>query len=241
MPESTEPFERHIQSSRRLLEQVLGEYGDKIAFASSMGPEDQVVTDMLCSLTDRPRVFTLDTGRLPQETHDVIEAAHKRYGLRIEMISPAAADLEALVNECGPNCFRQSVELRKRCCNVRKVLPLKRVLSGLSAWITGLRREQTVTRAELAPLAWDETFGLQKVSPLTDWTTEQVWKYIRANDLPYNALHDSGYPSIGCDPCTRAVADGEDIRAGRWWWELPAQKECGLHIVDGQLGRAKKE
>ena len=241
MPESTEPVETHIQSSRRLLEQVLGEYGDKIAFASSMGAEDQVVTDMLCSLTDRPRVFTLDTGRLPQETHDVIEATHKRYGLRIEMISPAAADLEALVNECGPNCFRQSVELRKRCCNVRKVLPLKRVLSGLSAWITGLRREQTVTRAELAPLAWDETFGLQKVSPLADWTTEQVWQYIRANDLPYNALHDSGYPSIGCDPCTRAVAGSEDIRAGRWWWELPAQKECGLHIVDGQLGRAKKE
>ena len=220
---------------------MLGEYGDKIAPASSMGAEDQVVTDMLCRLTDRPRVFTLDTGRLPQETYDVIEATHNRYGLRIEMISPAAADLEALVNECGPNCFRQSVELRKRCCNVRKVLPLKRMLSGLSAWITGLRREQTVTRAELAPLAWDETFGLQKVSPLADWTTEQLWQYIRANDVPYNALHDSGYPSIGCSPCTRAVSGGEDIRAGRWWWELPAQKECGLHIVDRQPGQAKKE
>jgi len=192
-------------------------------------------------LTERPRVFTLDTGRLPQETYDVIEATYKRYGLRIEMISPVAADVELLVNECGPNCFRKSVELRKRCCRVRKILPLRRALSGLSAWITGLRREQAPTRTALAAEQWDEANDLWKISPLADWSSEHIWRYIRANDVPYNALHDRGYPSIGCAPCTRAVADGEDIRSGRWWWESPELKECGLHLADGKLVGAKKK
>ncbi len=229
------------RAAEELLRRVLDEHGDGVALASSMGAEDQVLTDMLCRLTDAPRVFTLDTGRLPQETHNVIEATHKRYGLRIEVFAPDAADVEVLVNECGPNCFRESVGLRKRCCRVRKVLPLLRALSGLTAWITGLRREQAATRTALAPAQWDKANGLWKISPLADWSSGHIWQYIRDNDVPYNALHDRGYPSIGCGPCTRAVADGDDIRSGRWWWEEPEQKECGLHLADGKLARAKKE
>lgn len=218
-----------------LLALLAGRFGPRMALATSLGAEDQVLTDMLCKQASNPQVFTLDTGRLPPETYDTIDATNRRYGIRIEMLFPDREQVERMVREGGPNLFYDSVENRKRCCFVRKVEPLRRKLATLDAWITGLRREQAVTRAEVPPVQWDEGNGLIKVNPLADWTTEQVWDYIRRHDVPYNPLHDKGYPSIGCAPCTRAVAPGEDLRAGRWWWEQPEHKECGLHVVDGRL------
>ena len=185
-------------------------------------------------------IFTLDTGRLPQETHDALDATRKRYGITIDVLVPDRAELEAMVREHGSNLFYASIENRKRCCHVRKVAPLRRKLGQLDAWICGLRREQAATRTAIERVEWDEANGLVKLNPLADWTTEQVWDYIRRYDVPSNPLHARGYPSIGCSPCTRAVAPGEDIRAGRWWWETPEQKECGLHVVDGKLVRKKR-
>lgn len=202
----------------------------RLALASSFGAEDVVLIDMLAKSHPRARVITLDTGRLPQATYEVMEAIRVRYGLGVEVYFPEAADVEAMVNEHGPNPFYRSVELRKLCCGIRKVEPLRRALGGLSAWISGLRREQAATRAHIGKVELDgEHGGILKINPLADWTSAQVWDYIRANDVPYNALHDRGYRSIGCTPCTRAVQPGEDPRAGRWWWEQGADKECGLH------------
>lgn len=225
--------------AERLLDVVLQRYGQRVALASSLGAEDQVITDMLARISPAARTFSLDTGRLPQETYDVIDATNKRYGIRIKLLFPDALDVQAMVAEHGPNLFYASPELRKRCCEVRKVRPLRRELATLDAWITGLRREQSPTRHEVRHVEWDAGNGLIKVNPLADWSTEQVWDYIRTHQVPYSALHDRGYPSIGCAPCTRAVEPGEDIRAGRWWWEQPQQKECGLHVVDGKLVRAQ--
>ncbi|MFA6132971.1 MAG: phosphoadenylyl-sulfate reductase [Phycisphaerae bacterium] len=219
-----------------LIAHAISRFGQRVALASSLGAEDQVLTDMLVRLTPQPRIFTLDTGRLPRETYDLIDATRKRYGIEIEVLFPDRADVEQLVTE-GVNLFYDSVEGRKACCHVRKVIPLRRKLAELDAWITGLRREQAVTRADLASVEWDQANGLTKINPLIDWSTEQIWDYIRRHDVPYNALHDRGYPSLGCAPCTRAVQPGEDIRAGRWWWEQPQHKECGLHVVNGQLTR----
>jgi len=215
--------------AQQVLRRTLEEFGDRAAFASSLGAEDQVLTDMLCRLTPAPRIFTLDTGRLPQETYGAIQATNERYGIRIELLFPDREQVEALVAERGPNLFYEGVEQRKRCCFVRKVLPLRRELAQLDAWITGLRREQSVTRAEVRPVEWDGANGLVKINPLYGWTDRQVWDYVRDHDVPYNRLHDIGYPSIGCAPCTRAVRRVEDVRAGRWWWEAPEHKECGLH------------
>lgn len=217
-------------SAQELLKIVVERFGDKAALATSFGAEDQVLTDMLCRISDRPSIFTLDTGRLPEQTYEVMQATQDRYGIRIELLFPDYKKVEDMVNTHGPNLFFTSVETRKLCCRVRKIEPLKRKLSGLQAWICGLRAEQSVTRTEVKRIEFDESFGLIKVSPLADWTTEQVWNYIRQNKVPYNKLHDQGYPSIGCAPCTRAVHSGEDIRAGRWWWEEPEHKECGLHL-----------
>lgn len=219
-----------------LLAYAAGRFGNRIALASSFGAEDQVLTDMISRVAPALRVFTLDTGRLPQETYDLIDATRKRYGIEIEVLFPERSDVENLVRG-GVNLFYESVENRKACCHVRKVIPLRRKLATLGAWITGLRREQSVTRHEIAPVEWDEANGLFKLNPLADWTDAHVWKYIKHRDVPYNALHDRGYPSIGCAPCTRAVLPGQDLRAGRWWWELPEHKECGLHVVDGKLVR----
>ena len=215
--------------ARPLLAYAIERFGDNVALASSFGAEDQVLTDLLTQLTDRPHVFTLDTGRLPQETHDLIDATRARYSLSIEVLVPDHLPVEELVAQHGMNSFLHSVASRKACCHVRKVLPLRRKLSQLRAWITGLRRQQSLTRAEVAAVEWDDANGLIKFNPLADWTDGQVWDYIRRHNVPYNALHDRGYPSIGCAPCTRAVAPGEDLRAGRWWWESPEHKECGLH------------
>jgi phosphoadenosine phosphosulfate reductase len=216
-----------------MLGRALEKYKGRIALASSMGAEDQAITHMLCSLDSNPRIFTLDTGRLPRETYDTIEATNAKYGIKIKMLFPDRADVEAMMGEEGPNLFYKSIEGRKRCCQIRKVIPLKRELATLDAWIVGLRKEQSVTRTELSPVEWDEGNGLVKISPLADWTFEQLWDYIRENGIPVSPLHAQGYPSIGCAPCTRAIAEGEDMRAGRWWWESPEHKECGLHRGSG--------
>ncbi len=226
-------------SAEDVLAWAADRFGAKAAFATSLGAEDQALTDMLSRVAPGLAIFTLDTGRLPQETYDVMAATRERYGLRIEVLFPQASDVEKMMTERGPNSFRDSVDSRKHCCLVRKVLPLRRRLAGLEAWITGLRREQATTRTDLAGVEWDAGNGLVKINPLADWSAEDVWAHIRSNDVPYNALHNQGYPSIGCEPCTRAVAEGEDIRAGRWWWEPPRQKECGLHVIDGKMVRAE--
>jgi phosphoadenosine phosphosulfate reductase len=201
-----------------------------VALATSFGAEDVVLIDMLAKIDPECHIFTLDTGRLPQETYEVDEEIRRKYGLKIESYYPNAAAIQEIVTKHGPNLFYQSSELRKLCCKTRKIEPLNRALSTLSAWITGLRREQSVTRTEVGKVETDESHNSSlKINPLADWTEKQVWAYIKKHNVPYNALHDRGFPSIGCAPCTRPVEPGEDIRAGRWWWETPEQKECGLH------------
>jgi phosphoadenosine phosphosulfate reductase len=198
-------------------------------FASSFGAEDMVIIDLIAKHELRIRVFTLDTGRLPEETHALIDRVRERYGLPIDIYTPDERLLQRFVRDNGVNAFYKSVELRKACCGVRKTEPLTRALVAKGAWITGLRRAQSVTRADVAVEEFDGAHGLPKFNPLADWSDDDVWRYLRANAVPYNALHDRGYPSIGCAPCTRAVQPGEDVRAGRWWWEAPEHKECGLH------------
>ncbi len=204
-------------------------FGSEIRFASSFGAEDVVVIDMIAKVAPQISTFTLDTGRLNDETYEVMEGVRTRYGIELVSMFPERAAVEKLEREKGFYSFRESVEDRRECCAVRKVEPLRRALSGLKAWMTGLRRDQAASRGDTGAVEWDEGNGLAKVNPLVDWSNEQVWEYIRTNNVPYNRLHDQGFPSIGCAPCTRAIEPGEDIRAGRWWWELPDSKECGLH------------
>jgi phosphoadenosine phosphosulfate reductase len=201
-----------------------------VAFANSLGAEDMVLTDLIYRHVPGVEDFTLDTGRLPAETYDLLEDVRARYGRAPRIYFPRAETLEEYISSHGPNAFYSSVELRKSCCAIRKIEPLRRALRGRKAWVTGLRREQSVTRHELAVREWDAGNGLFKINPLADWSEADVWAYIRAHEVPYNKLHDRHYPSIGCAPCTRAVTQGEDVRAGRWWWELPESKECGLHL-----------
>lgn len=228
IPVRVEEFES--RSAQEILAWALVEFHPRIALAASFGAEDMVVIDMLMKLDRSARVFTLDTGRLPYETYSLMEAIRERYGLATEAYFPRAEAVEAMVRNHGVNLFYTSIENRKLCCHVRKVEPLGRALAGLDAWITGLRRDQAVTRTGVRKVEVDvERGGIIKANPLADWTSDQVWAYIRAHNVPYNGLHDRGYPSIGCAPCTRAVGPGEDPRAGRWWWENPETKECGLH------------
>lgn len=217
------------RKAQEVLAWALETYGDRVALASSFGAEDVVLIDLLAGLDKDARVFTLDTGRLPAETYKVFEDIRARYGIKIQTYYPDTTAIEQAVTEYGPDFFYDSIERRKLCCNIRKVAPLKRALGDVDAWITGLRREQAVTRTGVAKVEEDPAFGIVKINPLADWSEEDVWRYIRENNVPFNALHDAGYPSIGCAPCTRAVKPGEDVRAGRWWWEDPEQKECGLH------------
>jgi phosphoadenosine phosphosulfate reductase len=213
---------------------------DRIALASSLGAEDQVLTQIILAIKPEARIFILDTGRLHSETYEVMSRTMSKYKMKYEFLFPESADVEAMESQEGPDLFYESIENRKKCCSVRKVKPLRRVLSTLDVWITGLRRQQAVTRNALEKIEWDEGNGLIKLNPLADWSEEQVWAYIKEHQIPYNKLHDAGYPSIGCAPCTRVVKPGEDLRSGRWWWETPEQKECGLHIVNGKLvGRNK--
>lgn len=224
-------------SAEEVLARVLPEFGSKIILASSLGAEDQVLTYMAFRIDPKVRIFVLDTGRLHQETYDVMAETRSKLGVTYEVYFPDTKAVEEMVNAKGINLFYDAVENRKMCCGVRKVAPLKRALSTADAWITGLRRSQSVTRAALETVEWDDGFDMLKVNPLAAWSEDDVWDYIKSNKVPYNALHDKGFPSIGCAPCTRAVAPGEDVRAGRWWWEDPANKECGLHVVDGKLVR----
>jgi phosphoadenosine phosphosulfate reductase len=209
---------------------VLDRFGQKTALASSFGAEDMVLVDMLARIDPQARIFTLDTGRLPQETYNLIDATRQKYGVSIEVLFPQPDAVQAMVADYGVNLFYHSVDNRKLCCGVRKMEPLRRALSRLDAWITGLRREQSVTRTSVHKIEWDDANGLVKVNPLVEWTHADVWAYIREHNVPYNALHDRGYPSIGCAPCTRAVQPGDHERSGRWWWEHPETKECGLHV-----------
>lgn len=208
-------------------------------FASSFGAEDMVILDLIGRLELDAEIFTLDTGRLHEETHALIARARKKYRRPIRLMYPDRAELEAFVAEHGNNAFYSSVELRKHCCAIRKVAPLQRALKGKRLWITGLRRGQSVTRSDFAVLAYDNDNGLFKLNPLVDWSTQDVFDYLQRFDVPSNPLHDQGYPSIGCAPCTRAVNPGEDERSGRWWWEQAESRECGLHMdPQGRLVRA---
>ena len=189
-----------------------------------------VILDIASKLPAQPRVFTIDTGRLPQETYDLVDAVPDRYGVEVEVYHPDHEDLTQFVGREGVNPFYRSVELRLRCCEIRKVGPLNRALAGYDAWITGLRRTQNATRASVAKVELDAAHGgMVKLNPLADWDYERVWQYIRDNDVPYNRLYDQGYTSIGCAPCTRPIQPGEDLRAGRWWWENGVPSECGIH------------
>jgi phosphoadenosine phosphosulfate reductase len=206
------------------------------AMACSLGLEDVALVHLASQLPAPPRVFVLDTGRLPPETYDVLAALRRRYRLAIEVYFPRTEAVEAFVTEHGPNAFRDSLELRQACCRIRKVEPLARALAGAPAWITGLRRAQGPTREAIRLFEADPAHGgIIKISPLLDWSLAQVRAFVAEQHIPYNPLHDQGYPSIGCAPCTRAVAPGEDERAGRWWWEQPDHKECGLHRAPAQV------
>lgn len=223
-----------IEAVKQVLAGITADY-DSATLASSYGAEDMVLMDLICKFAPEIEIFTLDTGRLPKETYDVMQQAKIHYNREVKVYFPDAKEVEAFVTQKGPNAFYDSVELRKQCCGIRKVKPLKRALAGKKAWLTGMRRTQAVTRSELPVSEWDEGFGLQKFSPLTDWSNGDVWAYIKAFEVPYNKLHDQGVASIGCAPCTRAITAGEDIRAGRWWWENPESKECGLHVKASTL------
>ena len=223
--------EMEDKPAMEVLKWAIDTYAPKIALASSFGAEDVIIIDMMVKINkEKTRVFTLDTGRLNQETYDVMDAIRKKYDIQIEVYFPEHREIEEMVKIKGLNLMYESVENRKLCCEIRKVHPLNRALSKLDGWITGLRREQAITRANIYKLEIDSSHGnIAKINPLADWTNEMIWDYIHKNNVPYNKLHDIGYPSIGCEPCTRAIHSGEDPRAGRWWWENATQKECGLH------------
>ncbi len=224
------------KAAAQMIEEAVAQWGS-VVFASSLGAEDQVIIDLVARSKVRDRVtpFLLDTGRLPEETYATLAKTEAHYGIRFALYFPEAAAVEEVVLRYGINGFYESREARHACCAARKVMPLRRALAGQKAWITGLRREQNVTRVDLAPTEWDEAHGLWKVSPLWNWTNEEVWAYLRHHEVPYHPWHDAFYPSIGCAPCTRAVAVGEDPRAGRWWWEEAESRECGLHRRNPQL------
>lgn len=220
-----EPHERQAVEILRLAERVSA----PAVLASSFGVEDMVLTDLIDRHGFSVGIFTLDTGRLPEETYRLMQEARQRYRTPVVAYAPERSAVEAYTAAHGPNGFYDSVALRQACCHIRKVEPLRRALAGKKGWITGLRRQQSPTRRDLPFSEWDGENGLQKYNPLAEWTTDDVWNYVRAHAVPTSALHDKGYASIGCAPCTRAITVGEDIRAGRWWWENPETKECGLH------------
>lgn len=238
-PELTDALRAAVQTKAAaalaLLRDAVAEFGAKgeLTFANSFGAEDMVLTDLILANRLPIEIFSLDTGRLPAETYTLMGEVEQRYETKLKVYFPDATAVENFVRSHGINAFYDSVELRKACCGVRKMEPLARALAGKKAWITGLRAAQSVTRTDLAQREFDQANGLDKLSPLADWSEAEVWAYIRIHELPYNALHDQFYPSIGCAPCTRAIALGEDVRAGRWWWENPETKECGLHAKKG--------
>jgi len=232
-PELTDALKATVKEKRAQVIALLtaaSEEFKNITFANSYGAEDMVLTDIIAKEQLSIEIFSLDTGRLPPETYTLMAEVEKVYQTKPVVFFPKHETVENYVRTRGINAFYESIELRKACCHMRKVEPLKRALSGKKAWVTGMRTEQAATRTSLPTREFDEGNQLEKFNPLSDWTENEVWAYIRLYDVPYNALHDQFYPSIGCGPCTRAVAMGEDVRAGRWWWEDPNSKECGLHV-----------
>ena len=223
--------EMENKSAHDILKWAIDTYGLKIGLASSFGAEDVVLIDMMTTINKvKTKIFTLDTGRLNQETYDIMDDIRNKYEIDIEVYFPDQHEVEEMVRAKGVNLMYASVENRKLCCEIRKVHPLNRALSKFDGWITGLRREQITTRANIKKIEVDNLHGnIIKVNPLSDWTYKMVWDYIHKNNVPFNKLHNMGYPSIGCEPCTRAVRPGEDLRSGRWWWENAVHKECGLH------------
>ncbi len=221
-------LEERIKQCLQVLEQVAQTHTPAL-LASSLGAEDMVLTDLIYRSRLALEVFTLDTGRLPEATQRLLAQVQETYGRAPRVYFPQAQDVEVFVSTYGINGFYHSVEARRACCGARKVVSLRRALQGAQAWVTGLRREQSPTRETLQERAWDAEFGLWKYNPLLDWSREQVWEYLKRFRVPVNALHDQGFASIGCSPCTRAIGPDEPERAGRWWWEHPATKECGLH------------
>jgi thioredoxin-dependent adenylylsulfate APS reductase len=226
--------EKLTDFEQRSAEEILGwafdEFGDKVAISTSFQAEGMAVVDIAWRINKNVRVFTLDTGRLPNETYTLMDDVRQRYGIDIEVKAPDPMQTQAMIGRHGMNLFYRDVALRQLCCHVRKVVPLDKALKGLDAWVTGLRREQAVTRNDTPKVEIDERHGgIVKINPLADWTKDEVWEYVRANKVPTNALYEKGFTSIGCEPCTRATQPGEDERAGRWWWEADADKECGLH------------
>ena len=223
------PFAEKLTATQQLLKQIATDH-PTVSFANSLGAEDMILMDLIAKHAPTIEIFSIDTGRLPAETYDLIDRATKHYKRKIKVYFPEQSAVENYVRINGINGFRDSIAQRQDCCHARKVEPLQRALKGKSAWITGLRREQAVTRKNLSTSEFDQANGLQKYNPLIEWSEEDVWNYIHEHSVPYNALHDLGFPSIGCAPCTRAIEPGEDVRAGRWWWESAEQKECGLHV-----------
>ena len=215
--------------AEEILRYFIENHKQKFAFSTSLSAEDQAITHIIAKIAPSVYCFTLDTGRMFPETYDLLDITQKRYKVRINVFFPLQETVEKMVNEKGINLFYESIENRKLCCYNRKIEPLRRALSEVDFWISGLRKEQSVTREDLSVVEWDDVNKKIKINPIINWKSEDLWEYIHKNNIPYNPLHDLGYPSIGCQPCTRAVLPGEDIRAGRWWWENPEMKECGLH------------
>ncbi len=228
-PELTASVAAKTVAAQALLADIAGNWSPA-TFANSLGAEDMVLTDLIVKSGLPIEIFSLDTGRLPLETYDLMAAVDRHYGLKLKVYFPQSEAVENYVRANGINAFYESIELRKGCCYMRKVEPLQRALAGKKAWITGLRAQQATTRSGLPTREYDEGNKLEKFNPLADWSEKEVWTYIKQNAVPYNALHDKFYPSIGCAPCTRAISLGEDVRSGRWWWESPELKECGLHV-----------
>jgi phosphoadenosine phosphosulfate reductase len=229
-----------IAATRATLDKIAADFAPAV-FASSLAAEDMVLTDLILRNKLGIGIFTLETGRLHAETLGMLDKIKDTYDYEVAPYRPEPAAVDAYVAQNGRDAFYNSVEMRKECCRIRKIEPLKRALAGNKSWVTGQRRAQSVTRAELHVQEEDAAHGMTKFNPLADWSEQDVWDYIHANNVPYNPLHDQGYPSIGCEPCTRAISPGEDVRAGRWWWENPDSKECGLHVVDGKLIRIKSQ
>lgn len=230
--ETIEELNKSLQtkSPQDVLAYAISKYGDDLKIASSLGVEDQVLTHMAVSISKNVKVFVLDTGRLHQETYDVLDLTKAALSVNYEIFFPKNEKVEKMIRSKGVNSFYQSIDNRKECCFIRKVEPLQRALSNAKAWVTGLRRQQSVTRQSLPVIEFDEAHNIVKLNPLATWTELDVWNYVDQHNIPTNYLHKKGFPSIGCAPCTRAIKEGEDVRAGRWWWESPDQKECGLHI-----------
>ena len=220
-----------IKNPLEILKSISQMKGEKIVFSTSLSAEYQIITHMIFSLNLDIEIFTLDTGRMFPETYQTLQKTLEKYQKGIKVYFPDANEVERLMTEKGAYSFYESVENRKQCCEIRKVKPLKRALNGKTIWITGIRSEHSQNRTEMQKIEWDAANNITKIHPLLHWSNDEVWTYIKANNVPYNSLHDKGFISIGCQPCTRAVKEGEDFRAGRWWWEDTSKKECGLHSI----------